>query len=208
MKQSLFISIFNLLKAESGERRQCLLTANWFIKPNPDLFTMFPGLNAMQKGVFIQYILLYPKMTKSTNKHLYMDTSGFHLTDKQEGWSKHTQKNVLLSFQVCKRGIGWAESIPWDPLWIWWEHVNVHTTQINQNIQYDYTQQSKDSHCLGLYCFLQVKPGKDLFRQSVLPLLQRADKKHRLSASCSQLRPLNEDRNSKETDNCQNSKRK
>ncbi|CAB1459627.1 unnamed protein product [Pleuronectes platessa] len=39
-----------------------------------------------------------------------------------------------------------------------------------------------------------VKPGKDLFRQSVLPRLQRADKKHRLSASCSQLRPLNEDR--------------
>ncbi|XP_062243814.1 breast cancer anti-estrogen resistance protein 3 homolog isoform X1 [Platichthys flesus] len=38
-----------------------------------------------------------------------------------------------------------------------------------------------------------VKPGKDLFRQSVLPRLQRADKKHRLSASCSQLRPLNED---------------
>ncbi|GLD52100.1 breast cancer anti-estrogen resistance protein 3-like protein [Lates japonicus] len=38
-----------------------------------------------------------------------------------------------------------------------------------------------------------VKPKKDLFRQSVLPRLQRADKKHRLSASCSQLRPLNED---------------
>uniref|UniRef100_A0A3Q0T8V9 SH2 domain containing 3A n=1 Tax=Amphilophus citrinellus TaxID=61819 RepID=A0A3Q0T8V9_AMPCI len=33
----------------------------------------------------------------------------------------------------------------------------------------------------------------DLFRQSVLPRLQRADKKHRLSASCSQLRPLDED---------------
>uniref|UniRef100_A0A672Z7D4 Breast cancer anti-estrogen resistance protein 3-like n=1 Tax=Sphaeramia orbicularis TaxID=375764 RepID=A0A672Z7D4_9TELE len=39
----------------------------------------------------------------------------------------------------------------------------------------------------------RVKPGKDLFRQSVLPRLQRADKKHRLSASCSQLRPLTED---------------
>ncbi|XP_038141265.1 breast cancer anti-estrogen resistance protein 3 homolog isoform X2 [Cyprinodon tularosa] len=34
---------------------------------------------------------------------------------------------------------------------------------------------------------------KDLFRQSVLPRLQRADKKHRLSSSCSQLRPLDED---------------
>uniref|UniRef100_A0A3Q2E3R8 Breast cancer anti-estrogen resistance protein 3 homolog n=1 Tax=Cyprinodon variegatus TaxID=28743 RepID=A0A3Q2E3R8_CYPVA len=33
----------------------------------------------------------------------------------------------------------------------------------------------------------------DLFRQSVLPRLQRADKKHRLSSSCSQLRPLDED---------------
>ncbi|KAM4750369.1 breast cancer anti-estrogen resistance protein 3 homolog isoform 2-T2 [Anableps anableps] len=34
---------------------------------------------------------------------------------------------------------------------------------------------------------------KDLFRQRVLPRLHRADKKHRLSASCSQLRPLDED---------------
>ncbi|MEQ2292511.1 hypothetical protein AMECASPLE_023835, partial [Ameca splendens] len=34
---------------------------------------------------------------------------------------------------------------------------------------------------------------KDLFRQSVLPRLHRVDKKHRLSASCSQLRPLDED---------------
>uniref|UniRef100_G3PW94 SH2 domain containing 3A n=1 Tax=Gasterosteus aculeatus aculeatus TaxID=481459 RepID=G3PW94_GASAC len=39
----------------------------------------------------------------------------------------------------------------------------------------------------------KVKPGKDLFRQSLLPRLQRADRKQRLSASCSQLRPLNED---------------
>uniref|UniRef100_A0A8D3CPL8 Breast cancer anti-estrogen resistance protein 3-like n=1 Tax=Scophthalmus maximus TaxID=52904 RepID=A0A8D3CPL8_SCOMX len=47
----------------------------------------------------------------------------------------------------------------------------------------------------------------DLFRQSVLPRLQRADKKHRLSASCSQLRPLNED-NAQigEADRCQDSK--
>ncbi|XP_054912389.1 breast cancer anti-estrogen resistance protein 3 homolog isoform X2 [Poeciliopsis prolifica] len=34
---------------------------------------------------------------------------------------------------------------------------------------------------------------KDLFRQHVLPRLHRTDKKHRLSASCSQLRPLDED---------------
>uniref|UniRef100_A0A3B4XX05 Breast cancer anti-estrogen resistance protein 3-like n=1 Tax=Seriola lalandi dorsalis TaxID=1841481 RepID=A0A3B4XX05_SERLL len=46
---------------------------------------------------------------------------------------------------------------------------------------------------LGIYHVLQVKPRKDLFRQSFLPRLHRADKKHRLSASCSQLRPLNED---------------
>uniref|UniRef100_A0A3B4FDY7 SH2 domain containing 3A n=1 Tax=Pundamilia nyererei TaxID=303518 RepID=A0A3B4FDY7_9CICH len=44
----------------------------------------------------------------------------------------------------------------------------------------------------------------DLFRQSVLPRLQRADKKHRLSASCSQLRPLDEDNISNNT--CQDSK--
>uniref|UniRef100_A0A3Q3ETZ8 Breast cancer anti-estrogen resistance protein 3-like n=1 Tax=Labrus bergylta TaxID=56723 RepID=A0A3Q3ETZ8_9LABR len=44
-----------------------------------------------------------------------------------------------------------------------------------------------------VFYFLQEKPKKDLFRQSVLPRLQRADKKNRLSASCSQLRPLNED---------------
>ncbi|XP_055080874.1 breast cancer anti-estrogen resistance protein 3 homolog isoform X2 [Periophthalmus magnuspinnatus] len=36
-------------------------------------------------------------------------------------------------------------------------------------------------------------PRKDLFRQSVLTHLQRADKKHRLSASCSQLQPLTKD---------------
>ncbi|XP_035515309.1 breast cancer anti-estrogen resistance protein 3 homolog [Morone saxatilis] len=51
-----------------------------------------------------------------------------------------------------------------------------------------------------------VKPSKDLFRQSVLPRLQRADKKHRLSASCSQLRPLNEDNAISETERCQGSK--
>ncbi|XP_074520239.1 SH2 domain-containing protein 3A isoform X2 [Halichoeres trimaculatus] len=51
-----------------------------------------------------------------------------------------------------------------------------------------------------------VKPKKDLFRQSVLPRLQRADKKHRLSASCSQLRPLDEDNTTSETERCQDSK--
>ncbi|XP_022593812.1 breast cancer anti-estrogen resistance protein 3-like isoform X1 [Seriola dumerili] len=53
-----------------------------------------------------------------------------------------------------------------------------------------------------------VKPRKDLFRQSFLPRLHRADKKHRLSASCSQLRPLNEDNaHISATDRCQDSKR-
>ncbi|XP_026158469.1 breast cancer anti-estrogen resistance protein 3 isoform X1 [Mastacembelus armatus] len=52
-----------------------------------------------------------------------------------------------------------------------------------------------------------VKPGKDLFRQSVLPRLQRADKKQSLSASCSQLRPLDEDSTINETGRCQDSKR-
>ncbi|XP_063740828.1 breast cancer anti-estrogen resistance protein 3 homolog isoform X2 [Eleginops maclovinus] len=53
-----------------------------------------------------------------------------------------------------------------------------------------------------------VKPRKDLFRQSVLPRLQRADKKHRLSASCSQLRPLEEDNAISEAERCQDSKRR
>ncbi|XP_059189803.1 breast cancer anti-estrogen resistance protein 3 homolog isoform X2 [Centropristis striata] len=60
---------------------------------------------------------------------------------------------------------------------------------------------------LGFYHLLQVKPRKDLFRQSVLPRLQRADKKHRLSASCGQLRPLNEDNSISEVEHCQDSKR-
>ncbi|KAJ0050802.1 hypothetical protein NL108_006156, partial [Boleophthalmus pectinirostris] len=47
-------------------------------------------------------------------------------------------------------------------------------------------------HSLGSSMDL-VNPRKDLFRQSVLPHLQRADSKHRLSASCSQLQPLTED---------------
>ncbi|KAA8595246.1 hypothetical protein FQN60_012381 [Etheostoma spectabile] len=51
-----------------------------------------------------------------------------------------------------------------------------------------------------------VKPRKDLFRQSVLPRLQRADKKKRLSASCSQLRPLNEDNTISEAERSQDSK--
>ncbi|XP_027139264.1 breast cancer anti-estrogen resistance protein 3 isoform X2 [Larimichthys crocea] len=59
---------------------------------------------------------------------------------------------------------------------------------------------------VGLYHFLQVKSRKDLFRQSVLPRLQRADKKHRLSASCSQLRPLNEDNTISETQDCKDTK--
>lgn len=61
---------------------------------------------------------------------------------------------------------------------------------------------------VGLYRFLQVKSRKDLFRQSVLPRLQRADKKHRLSASCSQLRPLNEDNTISETQRCQDTKQR
>ncbi|KAM6940887.1 breast cancer anti-estrogen resistance protein 3 homolog isoform 3-T4 [Lycodopsis pacificus] len=52
-----------------------------------------------------------------------------------------------------------------------------------------------------------VKPKKDLFRQSVLPRLQRADRKHRLSASCTQLRPLNEDNAISEAERCQDGKR-
>ncbi|XP_077935665.1 breast cancer anti-estrogen resistance protein 3 homolog isoform X1 [Gasterosteus aculeatus] len=52
-----------------------------------------------------------------------------------------------------------------------------------------------------------VKPGKDLFRQSLLPRLQRADRKQRLSASCSQLRPLNEDNVIGEAERCQERKR-
>ncbi|KAI3353389.1 hypothetical protein L3Q82_019928 [Scortum barcoo] len=52
-----------------------------------------------------------------------------------------------------------------------------------------------------------VKPRKDLFRQSVLPRLQRADKKHCLSASCAQLRPLNEDNAISDAERCQDSKR-
>uniref|UniRef100_A0A3Q3WR74 SH2 domain containing 3A n=1 Tax=Mola mola TaxID=94237 RepID=A0A3Q3WR74_MOLML len=63
-----------------------------------------------------------------------------------------------------------------------------------------------DSHCLGLNHFLQVKLRKDLFRQSLLPRLQQADKKHRLSDSCSQLRPLNEDKSLSETERCQSRK--
>ncbi|XP_077426271.1 LOW QUALITY PROTEIN: breast cancer anti-estrogen resistance protein 3 homolog [Vanacampus margaritifer] len=52
-----------------------------------------------------------------------------------------------------------------------------------------------------------VKPSKDLFRQSVLPRLHRTDKKQRLSASCSQLRPLDEDRASGTLGGCRESKR-
>lgn len=59
---------------------------------------------------------------------------------------------------------------------------------------------------LGPCHVLQVKPKKDLFRQSVLPRLQRADKKNRLSASCTQLRPLNEDNMPSESENYQSSK--
>lgn len=54
------------------------------------------------------------------------------------------------------------------------------------------TEQLRWPHYLGLCYILQVKLRKDLFRQSVLPRLQRADKKHQLSTSCSQLRSLDE----------------
>lgn len=53
------------------------------------------------------------------------------------------------------------------------------------------TDQLRWPDYLGLCNFLQVKLRKDLFRQSILPRLQHADK-HQLSASCSQLRPLDE----------------
>uniref|UniRef100_A0A3B3U6V7 Breast cancer anti-estrogen resistance protein 3-like n=1 Tax=Poecilia latipinna TaxID=48699 RepID=A0A3B3U6V7_9TELE len=48
----------------------------------------------------------------------------------------------------------------------------------------------------GKTCFKRfsyLKSIFDLFRHRVLPRLHRIDKKHRLSASCSQLRPLDED---------------
>ncbi|TNN43657.1 hypothetical protein EYF80_046157 [Liparis tanakae] len=51
-----------------------------------------------------------------------------------------------------------------------------------------------------------VKPRKDLFRHSMMPRLLRADKKPRLSASCSQLRPLNEDNAVSEAERLQDSK--
>uniref|UniRef100_A0A667WJN0 SH2 domain containing 3A n=1 Tax=Myripristis murdjan TaxID=586833 RepID=A0A667WJN0_9TELE len=60
------------------------------------------------------------------------------------------------------------------------------------------------SDTLGLCRFLQVKPRKDLFRQSVLPRLQRSDKTT-VSASCSQLLPLQEDHC--DTNHCQDRKR-
>ncbi|RVE75968.1 hypothetical protein OJAV_G00004090 [Oryzias javanicus] len=47
------------------------------------------------------------------------------------------------------------------------------------------------NYSLGSY--VDLESPKDLFRQSILPRLHRVDKKHRLSVSCSQLRPLNED---------------
>lgn len=53
-----------------------------------------------------------------------------------------------------------------------------------------------------------VKPRKDLFRESVLPRLQRVDKKNRVSVSCSQLRPLNEDNTISETERCQDKRSK
>lgn len=83
--------------------------------------------------------------------------------------------------------------------------IQQHKLMIAHNRTNDCNQQPQDSHYLGLYHFLQVKLRKDLFRQSVLPRLQRADKKHSLSASCSQLRPLNEATLS-EKECCQNSK--
>lgn len=47
----------------------------------------------------------------------------------------------------------------------------------------------------------------DLFRHSVLPRLQRADK-HTVSASCSQLHPLTEDQRTEYTDLSRESKRR
>ncbi|CAL9699853.1 unnamed protein product [Knipowitschia caucasica] len=56
-------------------------------------------------------------------------------------------------------------------------------------------------HSLGSSMDL-VKPRRELFRQSVLPHLhQRADTKHLLSASCSQLQPLTEDKEPREEQN-------
>ncbi|XP_051801508.1 breast cancer anti-estrogen resistance protein 3 homolog [Acanthochromis polyacanthus] len=54
---------------------------------------------------------------------------------------------------------------------------------------------------------MDLEKPKDLFRQSVLPRLQRADKRHRLSASCGHLRPLNED-NTISQDSCQDKRSK
>lgn len=80
-----------------------------------------------------------------------------------------------------------------------------HKLMIAHNRMNDRNQQPQDSHHSGLGHFLQVKLRKDLFRQSVLPRLQRTDKKHSLSASCSQLRPQNEGAFSERVC-CQNSK--
>lgn len=64
------------------------------------------------------------------------------------------------------------------------------------------TEQLHWTQYLALCYFLQVKLRKDLFRQSILLRQQRADKKHRLSASCSHLRPLDEAALSMTDDKC------
>ncbi|KAK1886791.1 Breast cancer anti-estrogen resistance protein 3 [Dissostichus eleginoides] len=85
-------------------------------------------------------------------------------------------------------------------------HLSIHRQTLDPQPGVNVERRVSRKYSLGSSMDL-VKPSKDLFRQSVLPRLQRADKKHRLSASCTQLRPLDEDNAISEAERCQDSKR-
>ncbi|KAL3066500.1 hypothetical protein OYC64_016455 [Pagothenia borchgrevinki] len=85
-------------------------------------------------------------------------------------------------------------------------HLSIHRQTLDPQPGVKVERRVSRKYSLGSSMDL-VKPSKDLFRQSVLPRLQRADKKHRLSASCTQLRPLDEDNAISEAERCQDSKR-
>ncbi|XP_010794128.1 breast cancer anti-estrogen resistance protein 3 isoform X2 [Notothenia coriiceps] len=85
-------------------------------------------------------------------------------------------------------------------------HLSIHRETLDPQSGVKVERRVSRKYSLGSSMDL-VKPSKDLFRQNVLPRLQRADKKHRLSASCTQFRPLDEDNAISEAEHCQDSKR-
>ncbi|XP_041839434.1 breast cancer anti-estrogen resistance protein 3 homolog isoform X2 [Melanotaenia boesemani] len=121
-----------------------------------------------------------PQYTKTLESEYYGLEGLLHVTDgelKDAGIEDETHRKILLTHLSRHR-----------------PRLDPHSASFLTNSHEGDVQvvKRRTSRKYSLGSSMDLEKPKGLFRQSVLPRLQRADKKNRLSASCSQLRPLEE----------------